>query len=122
MTVTPRTYLLFLALAFVSSVSAQFQFFEQMFGHPGQRQQQRPPQPSDAGQWVAQSDNVPCSQYLCPDTLVCVSNPSDCPCPDVQDIKCLIPDAEDGESSTVLCVRGADECADVERLARPLGM
>ena len=59
---------------------------------------------------------VPCSQYLCPDTLVCVSNPSDCPCPSVEDIKCLIPDAEDRESATVTCVRGAHDCSEVERL------
>lgn len=60
---------------------------------------------------------VPCSSYLCPDTLVCVAQPSDCPCPDVQDVKCLIPDAQDHGASTVVCVRGQDECAQVQRLS-----
>jgi hypothetical protein len=41
----------------------------------------------------------------------------DCPCPDVQDVKCLIPDA-DGDEATVVCVRGQNECTDVERLMR----
>ncbi|KAL4241960.1 Long chronological lifespan protein 2 [Abortiporus biennis] len=71
----------------LSFVFAQFQFFEHMFGN-----QQR--QPSGPGQWAAQADAVPCSQYLCPDSLVCVATPSQCPCPDPQDIKCLIPDVD----------------------------
>lgn len=65
---------------------------------------------------------VPCSDYLCPHTLACVPEPSHCPCPDVQDIKCLVPDAEDQGASTVLCVRGQNECDDVQRLAKGLGL
>ncbi|KAI0921610.1 hypothetical protein AcW1_004468 [Taiwanofungus camphoratus] len=115
-----------LACTSFSSVGAQFNFFEQMFGHPGQQQQQQQQQQrssgsTSAGQWMLFSDSVSCSQYLCPDTLVCVSSPTDCPCPDVQDIRCLLHDTGDRGAATVMCVRGMNECADVERLARKLG-
>ncbi|KAH9850738.1 hypothetical protein C2E23DRAFT_297916 [Lenzites betulinus] len=63
---------------------------------------------------------VPCSNYLCPNTLVCVALPSDCPCPDVQDVKCLIPDAQDQGASAVVCVRGQEECQDVQRKSRKI--
>jgi len=56
---------------------------------------------------------VPCSTYLCPDTLVCVDVPAQCPCPNVEDIRCTIPDAHDKSTSTVVCVRGAG-CKDVD--------
>ncbi|OCH92149.1 hypothetical protein OBBRIDRAFT_727363 [Obba rivulosa] len=92
-----------------------------MFGQGHQQQHQRGSSGSPgASQWSVQSENVPCSQYLCPDSLVCVEEPSLCPCPDVQDIRCLIPDAEDERVATVVCVRGANGCADVERLARKM--
>ncbi|PCH41462.1 hypothetical protein WOLCODRAFT_100598 [Wolfiporia cocos MD-104 SS10] len=110
-------------LFFLSVAYAQFNFFEQMFGHGNQQQQYQQPRShssSGAGQWVAQSDSVSCAQYLCPATLVCVANPSDCPCPDVQDVKCLIPDAEDKNSATVVCARGSAGCDDVRRLSRRL--
>ncbi|KAI0660834.1 hypothetical protein C8Q70DRAFT_972772 [Cubamyces menziesii] len=98
-----------------SFVYAQFGFFEQMFGGHQQQQQQQRPAAGGMGQWQAHSDAVPCSSYLCPDTLVCVAQPSDCPCPNVEDVKCLIPDAQDKGASTVVCVRGQDECGDVKR-------
>ncbi|KAI0375797.1 hypothetical protein BV20DRAFT_933322 [Pilatotrama ljubarskyi] len=88
-----------------------------MFG--GHHQQQQRPA-GGMGQWQAHSETVPCSSYLCPDTLVCVSQPSDCPCPDVQDIKCLIADGQDKGASTVVCVRGQEECADVQRKSRKI--
>ncbi|KAF9821486.1 hypothetical protein IEO21_00732 [Rhodonia placenta] len=92
-----------------------------MFGHPqAGHQQQRPASGANAGQWMAHADSVSCSQYLCPDTLVCVSNPSDCPCPDVQDVKCLIPDSDDKGGATVVCARGTLDCATVEQLSRKL--
>jgi hypothetical protein len=121
-------------------VSAQFQFFENMFSqqqhhHQQQQQQQR----SGASQWAAYSDSgqclchfffqnrvtdrvvsllaVLCSQYLCPGTLDCVKRPVDCPCPNPEDIKCTIPDTE-GEDATVVCIRGQNECAEVERLMK----
>jgi hypothetical protein len=53
-------------------------------------------------------------------TLECVANPAQCPCPDVQDIKCSVPDAEDEEAATVVCVRGQQECKEVERLMRAI--
>jgi hypothetical protein len=117
---------------------AQFPFFDQLFGqHQHQQQQQRPSGPS---QWNAYFESgtymvyilqwqllnpilgldisVSCSQYLCPTTLDCVTKPAQCPCPDVQDIKCIIPDAQDNEAATVVCVRGQHECKEVERLMR----
>lgn len=146
---SPTMFLYVFLLCFTlqfSLVFAQFGFFEQMFGGH-QQQQQRPA--GGMGQWQAHSEagmssrcscfsldeavspkwngnvlischTVECSNYLCPDTLVCVSQPSDCPCPDVQDVKCLIPDAQDQGASTVVCVRGQDECADVLRLSQKI--
>ncbi|KAI0832581.1 hypothetical protein BC628DRAFT_330766 [Trametes gibbosa] len=101
-----------------TAVFAQFGFFEQMFGGQQQQQQHRPA--GGMGQWQAHSEAVPCSNYLCPDTLVCVTLPSDCPCPDVQDVKCLVPDAQDKGASTVVCVRGQEECQDVQRKSRKI--
>lgn len=62
---------------------------------------------------------VSCSQYLCPQTLDCVSKPTDCPCPNAEDIKCIIPDSENlrGEG-TVVCTRGKNDCLEVEQLMR----
>ncbi|KAI9056531.1 hypothetical protein FKP32DRAFT_1599261 [Trametes sanguinea] len=102
-----------------SSVMGQFGFFEQMFGGHHQQQQRGPPAGGMA-QWQAHSDAVPCSTYLCPDTLVCVAQPSECPCPNVEDIKCLIPDAQDKGASTVVCVRGQQECTDVKNKSRKI--
>lgn len=56
---------------------------------------------------------VPCSTYLCPDTLVCVDAPSQCPCPNVEDIRCIIPDVHNKNAGTVICVRGGG-CEDVD--------
>ena len=66
----------------------------------------------------SRSSTVPCPSYLCPDSLVCVARPSECPCPREEDIKCIIPDEEDTEAGTVVCVSGASGCAVVERLTR----
>ncbi len=60
---------------------------------------------------------VSCSEYLCQDTLVCVSKPIDCPCPNVEDIKCIVPDSQDGGSGTRFCIRGGTDCAQIEKLA-----
>ncbi|KAF8557051.1 hypothetical protein OG21DRAFT_1505885 [Imleria badia] len=118
-----------------SVVTAQFGFFDHMFGaHQGQQQRQQQP-PHAGSQWTAHaeagscgllaclmrhscSSTVSCSSYLCPDSLVCVARPSECPCPREEDIKCIVPDAEDTEAGRVVCVSGASGCADVERLAR----
>lgn len=102
--------ILFLTLGLVS---ANFDFFGNMFGNQQQQQHQ---QRSGASQWAAQVESVQCAQYLCPKTLDCVARPVDCPCPDVQDIKCTIPDTGNSNDATVICVRGQNECAEVERL------
>ncbi|RDB20044.1 Long chronological lifespan protein 2 [Hypsizygus marmoreus] len=110
-----RTLALILFLAF-GLVSANFEFFGNMFGGQQHQQQQ---QRSGSAQWAAQVEAVSCSQYLCPATLDCVASPKECPCPDAQDIKCIIPDkVGGGNEATVVCVRGENECAEVERLMR----
>jgi hypothetical protein len=62
---------------------------------------------------------VLCSQYLCPATLDCVPRPRDCPCPNVEDIKCLILDTATGtDDATVVCTRGQNGCVEVENLLK----
>ncbi|KXL43229.1 hypothetical protein M433DRAFT_149814 [Acidomyces richmondensis BFW] len=70
------TFLLLLILP----TSAQFQFFEHMFG--GQQHQQAQPQnmPSDASWFQQQYESAHCDKYLCPGTLSCVHFPHHCPC------------------------------------------
>ncbi|KAJ4479324.1 hypothetical protein J3R30DRAFT_2746065 [Lentinula aciculospora] len=103
----------FLAISFVT---AQFSFFDQMFGQQ-QHQQQPPSQGGSQGgsQWASNIESVSCSQYLCP-TFECVSTPHDCPCPNQEDVKCIIPDGDDKTVGTVVCARGPDACLSVERL------
>lgn len=114
-----RVSLSLVLLLFFGTVSAQFNFFENMFGHGQQQQQQQQQQRSGASQWAAFSDSVSCSHYLCPTTLDCVRRPVDCPCPDIQDVKCIIPDMEgDVEDATVVCTRGQNDCVEVEKLMR----
>ncbi|KAG1892252.1 hypothetical protein F4604DRAFT_17972 [Suillus subluteus] len=118
MTTQLRSLILLLA-ASLPLASAQFNFFDQMFGHSQQQQQQQQQRgsgPSGNSQWMAHSEALPCSQYLCPSTLTCVERPADCPCPNAEDIKCTIPDAVDTEAATVVCVRGVEECTPVEQL------
>ncbi|KAJ7129449.1 hypothetical protein C8R44DRAFT_615431 [Mycena epipterygia] len=103
-----------LFLCFLQLVAAQFQFFDGMFQQQHQQQQQQ----HSGASWAAHLESVSCSQYLCPATLDCVGSPVDCPCPDAEDIKCMIPDADERDGATVVCVRGNDECRTVERLAR----
>ncbi|KAK3373178.1 hypothetical protein B0T24DRAFT_666486 [Lasiosphaeria ovina] len=67
------------------AVSAQFGFFDQMFGGGGgghQQQHQQQPQnaPSDSGLYRANYERTHCENYLCPDTLACVHFPHHCPC------------------------------------------
>ncbi|KIJ70150.1 hypothetical protein HYDPIDRAFT_79223 [Hydnomerulius pinastri MD-312] len=108
----------FLLLAsFSSVVTAQFGFFDHMFGNSQQQQRQQPGSHGGNFQWNMHADAVPCSSYLCPDSLACVGQPSECPCPNVEDTKCVIPDAQDAGAGTVVCVRGEGGCAAVERLS-----
>lgn len=60
---------------------------------------------------------VSCSHYLCPKTLDCVQSPALCPCPFPEDIRCVVPDMQDKDAATILCVRGDSECKEIERLA-----
>merc|ERR1711881_484986 len=70
---------LLLVLALALSVSAQFQFFEQFFG--GDQQHHQPQNVASDSSWYQQNyAKAPCSNYLCPDTLACVSFPPHCSC------------------------------------------
>ncbi|KAF7964470.1 hypothetical protein HWV62_7304 [Athelia sp. TMB] len=105
-----------ITLLFLSSFAyAQFNFFGDMFGQQHQQQQQRP---AGASHWAQHLESVPCSHYLCPDTHACVETPASCPCPNEQDVKCLIPDAVDRGGATVICVRGETDCKEVEKLQK----
>jgi len=95
-------------------VVAQFNFFGNVFG--GQQQQHQQQQRPGTSQWTAYSESVPCSQYMCPQTLDCVAKPTDCPCPNFEDVKCIIFDSR-GEG-TVVCTRGQQDCLEVERLMK----
>jgi hypothetical protein len=57
---TQMRSLILLLAAFLPLASAQFNFFDQMFGHPQQQQQQQQqrqgPGPSDNSQWIAHSE------------------------------------------------------------------
>ncbi|KAI6152216.1 hypothetical protein BKA82DRAFT_4108531 [Pisolithus tinctorius] len=105
-----------LFMSWLSLASAQFGFFDQLFGN---QQQQRG---SSGGQYQynVHVDSISCSTYLCPDSLVCVAQPSECPCPYAEDVRCVIPDLQDGGAAgTVACVRGTEGCSVIERLASP---
>ncbi|KAF7332063.1 RING-type domain-containing protein [Mycena kentingensis (nom. inval.)] len=104
-----KTMLPIYILALSQLVAAQF--FDFNFGGQRQHAQERP-------SWSSHLESVSCSQYLCPGTLDCVSSPRNCPCPQSEDIKCLI--REPNGEATVICARGESECREVERLARAL--
>ncbi|KAL2261783.1 hypothetical protein VTK26DRAFT_3363 [Humicola hyalothermophila] len=73
--------LIFLTLA--STVAAQFNFFDQMFGGGGGQQhhgRQAQNVPSDSSTYRSQYARSHCDKYLCPDTLACVHFPHHCPC------------------------------------------
>ena len=52
---------------------------------------------SDALRMIA-----PCSTYICPATLQCVTTPRDCDCPNFQDVKCAV------GKDHVVCARNCD--------------
>jgi len=60
---------------------------------------------------------VPCNQYLCTDTLLCVPDPVDCPCPYVEDEKCVLVDPHTKRPSSYVCHRGPGGCNEIEKLA-----
>jgi hypothetical protein len=132
-----RSSLLLVVFTLFGLSAAQFQqFFGDFFGQQQQHHHQQQ-QRSGASQYAAFTENgtpippvpllylslisvtVGCSQYLCPATLDCVAHPAHCPCPDVQDVKCIIPDADGDEGEgTVVCVRGGTDCSQLERLMK----
>ncbi|RYN27426.1 hypothetical protein AA0113_g7441 [Alternaria arborescens] len=67
--------------SFIWCSSAQFGFFDQMFGGGGGQQHQEPQNVrSDSSWYQAQYEGAQCSHYLCPGTLSCVHFPHHCPC------------------------------------------
>ncbi|PHH88623.1 hypothetical protein CDD83_7294 [Cordyceps sp. RAO-2017] len=75
-------------LSLLSLASAQFGFFEQMFGGGGggggggghEAHQQQRMNPSDSSLYRGRYSEALCDRYLCPDTLACVHFPHHCPC------------------------------------------
>ncbi|CAN6674781.1 long chronological lifespan protein 2 [Trichomonascus vanleenenianus] len=87
-----QTLVLFLSL--VVPVLGQFgNIFEHLFRQQQQQQDPRAGIHKDSN-WVEHSyDEDRCDKYLCPDTLACVKNAIDCPCPfSGSQLKCVLPD------------------------------
>ncbi|KAF8309142.1 hypothetical protein DL93DRAFT_1785219 [Clavulina sp. PMI_390] len=105
-------------LVLVHSVTFTNAFFQHMFQQ--QQQPQQRPVGHSAQMWQHQADAVDCSEYLCPSTLVCVSKPTDCPCPHPQDVKCVIQDEQSKKTSagTVMCISGASGCDVLDRFSK----
>lgn len=59
------------------------------------------------------SEKSTCSNYLCPTSFECVSKPTDCPCLDPEDVKCLIHDSLTSEPISFVCTRSPG-CSRVE--------
>ncbi|ORY78995.1 hypothetical protein BCR37DRAFT_100223 [Protomyces lactucae-debilis] len=69
---------------FITAASAQFQFFDSMFGghgHPQQQQHQKPVRGPDWYNGLALNTECDEGAYLCPGTMDCVEKPGQCPCP-----------------------------------------
>lgn len=54
------------------------------------------------------TDTAKCNDYLCSDTLACVSEPSECPCPYAEQTRCKVGDS-------FVCVTSVD-CRLTQRL------
>ncbi|KAF1962564.1 hypothetical protein CC80DRAFT_589069 [Byssothecium circinans] len=66
---------------FTFTATAQFGFFDQMFGGGGAHQQQQQQNVrSDSAWYQQQYESAHCDRYLCPGTLSCVHFPHHCPC------------------------------------------
>ncbi|KAL7411947.1 hypothetical protein BDY24DRAFT_394032 [Mrakia frigida] len=94
-----------------------------MFNQQHQQQQQQQQQQADASRnrgWQAQKE-IPCNQYLCPQSFACVEYPSHCPCPYPEDRKCFLPLApgEAQHDASFVCQRGPPEkgCEEVRKRA-----
>ncbi|PKI85792.1 Long chronological lifespan protein 2 [Malassezia vespertilionis] len=93
-------------------LSVHAQMFQNMFGgnsffHAAQ-QGQEAHGVGDASWFQDRVDKAQCAQHLCSDTLACVGDPSACPCPYKEQIRCSLGDA-------YMCIQAAD-CGEVERL------
>ncbi|KAG6028465.1 hypothetical protein E4U19_001478 [Claviceps sp. Clav32 group G5] len=89
-----KMHLLLTFLSLFALATAQFGFFDQMFGghghghdhdhghhnHQHHHQHQQQQNPSDASYYKSQYEQSVCDNYLCPDTLACVHFPHHCPC------------------------------------------
>lgn len=70
----------------------------------------RPGSTSGCGKVSAATDAARCTEYLCSDTLACVSEPNECPCPFAEQTRCVLGDG-------YVCTQTAD-CAAAEHLYR----
>lgn len=72
---------------------AHAQFFQnffqgaQMFQQPQEAEAQHV---GDASWFRDRVQAARCPTYLCPDTLACVDDPEDCPCPFAEQVRCMI--------------------------------
>ncbi|CAO1629310.1 unnamed protein product [Parajaminaea phylloscopi] len=104
---------LVVVLLLAASASAQFfNFFQQ--GQGQSREQEAPPS-GDSSWFQARVDAATCSNYLCPRTLACVTEPSRCPCPFQQQKRCSYPDGLSGkiEDGGFFCVSEEEGCEKV---------
>ncbi|WFD47980.1 Long chronological lifespan protein 2 [Malassezia furfur] len=62
----------------------------------------------DASWFQERVRNAKCNEYLCSDTLACVSEPSECPCPYAEQTRCKVGDS-------YVCVTSVD-CRETHRL------
>ncbi|KAG6032664.1 Long chronological lifespan protein 2 [Claviceps citrina] len=104
-------------LSLFSLATAQFGFFDQMFGGHneghGHHQHHQQPQnnPSDASHYTSQFEQSVCDKYLCPDTLACVHFPHHCPCAwDAHEEK-----FEMGEGKRICISRGGFQAGEAAR-------
>ncbi|GAA5964403.1 hypothetical protein JCM3765_006405 [Sporobolomyces pararoseus] len=106
-TTSPFISLFFLAVS-ICLISPSSAFFEHLFNQQQAHHQQQQQAPSI--KWEDQFSNIQCPTYLCPESLVCVDKPKDCPCPySDYDKKCLIPGGGDaGKEDTFVCARDCD--------------
>lgn len=61
--------------------------------NPNQQQQQQQQQEQAQSNFEDRYLNSDCNGYLCPDTMECVSQPNDCPCPfPKSQLRCVLPE------------------------------
>lgn len=92
---------------------AHAQFFQNFFQGAHMFQQRQEPEAQHVGDASWFRDRVQaaqCRTYLCPDTLACVDEPEDCPCPFAEQVRCML----DG---TRVCVQHSS-CDQVHALYR----